>query len=480
MHRQKRFILLVQFILAITLIGPIVGPVLAQSPGYLAAAPADREASQPWQEDGLRLPDGETDTIEAPPTLPASAGSLTELVPAGFNLQATTNSATNPTAGGAFLFKPFNLMLVVPAGAFAQPVQLTINLAGGRQPAGVSQALQFSASGLQTDAILEPNQPLLLAVDTSSLALTPDSFFGQYDTVSNSWTVPALSSHAPHLVSLQLPALGQWALVAPDGASGETPSPWRYEWQVPAVSGFTGAATFQYPIELPAGRGNLTPNIDISHNSAALNGLIFNDGQAIGPLGNGWSINHIEISRQLVEVKQNGNWFLNHGDEFSLVLNGQSYQLKRASAVGNVTRYIAVNGPSLKIELHTVEPATQPGVNDHGQYWLVTAGNGTVYRLGFLEEAETGQSVPATHLVLTGEQPAGHRPGYSPLRWQVDTITDNRGNQIQYEYVNWETPAEHYGQPPNRTLGPDQQRPRRLDSLQLHQPGAQRIDTSRR
>ncbi|MCB0027120.1 MAG: hypothetical protein KDE28_04380, partial [Anaerolineales bacterium] len=70
MHRQKRLILLVQFILAITLIGPIVGPVLAQSPGYLAAAPADRQSSQPWQENGLRLPDGESNTIDAPPALP--------------------------------------------------------------------------------------------------------------------------------------------------------------------------------------------------------------------------------------------------------------------------------------------------------------------------------------------------------------------------------------------------------------------------
>ncbi|MCB8960924.1 MAG: hypothetical protein H6651_11460 [Ardenticatenales bacterium] len=448
MHRQKRLILLVQFILAITLIGPIVGPVLAQSPGYLAAAPADRQSSQPWQENGLRLPDGESNTIDAPPALPASAGSLTELVPAGFNLQTSTNSATISTSGGAFLFTSFNMMLVVPDGAFAEPTQFTISLASGKQPAGVSQALQFSAIGLQTETILQPERPLLLAADTSNLALTPTSYFGHFDAANNSWTVPALTSHGPNLVSLQLPNLGQWALVAPDEAGGDVPSPWRYEWQVPAVSSFTGAATFQYPIELPAGRGNLTPNIDVSYNSAGLNGMVFFDGQDIGPLGNGWSLGHVEISRQLVEIKPNGNLFLHHGDEFSLVLNGQSYQLKRASAVGNVTRYIAINGPSLKIELHTVNPALQPGVNGHGQYWLVTAGNGTVYRLGFLEEAETGQSVPPTHLVLTGVQPAGFRPGYSPLRWQVDTITDSRGNQIQYGYVNWTTPPEHHGQPP--------------------------------
>ena len=124
-------------------------------------------------------------------------------------------------------------------------------------------------------------------------------------------------------------------------------------------------------------------------------------------MGTGWHINHIEINRSRVTVNEfRGQYSLHHGDEFSLVLDGQNYRLDRASAVGNTTRYIAVNGPNLKVELVTENPAGKPELNAHGQYWRVTAGNGTVYRLGYLEGAETGQSVNQSALLnVTGRQP---------------------------------------------------------------------------
>ena len=398
MHRQKRLLFMVQLLLAITLIGPIVGPVFAQSPGYLAAAPADSQLNQAWQEDGLRLPDSATTEsfVDGPIDLPASAGSLEELVPAGFTLQSIKQSAIVSPAGGAFLFSATELLLLVPKDAFAEPVQLTISPVKTPAAAEVSQTFQINAYTLANGTERQPERSLLLALDAGT-PLPAGSYFGQLDQAGGRWLVPSLSQHGATLYALNLPNLGSWSLVQPDAPTGETPSPWRYEWQVPAVSQFSGAATFQYPIELPAGRGDLTPNIDVSYNSAALNGLIFNDGQDIGPLGSGWALNHIEISRQLVEVGQNGSWFLNHGDRFALVLNGQSYQLERTGSAENTSRYMAVNGPNLKIELHRANPAATPGLNSHGLYWTVTTGNGTVYRLGYTEAAETGQGVPHTH-----------------------------------------------------------------------------------
>ena len=38
------------------------------------------------------------------------------------------------------------------------------------------------------------------------------------------------------------------------------------------------------------------------------------------------------------------------------------------------------------------------------------------------------------------------------MRWNIDTITDVHGNQIQYEYENWAADPEHHGQVPTQLV----------------------------
>ena len=458
MRTHERLLILFQFVLAVSLVGPIFGPVFAQSPGYLAAAPAGRQNVPGWQEDGLRLPDGATETsyIEPPLRLNQSATTLVGLVPSGVATQRVTYQANVTPAGGAFLFVPFAILVVVPQDAFRERVTIALTPAANPSFMPVNSAVDLSITSLADGHELMADKPLLLALDLGEVAVSTESFIGRYDGLAGAWYVPAMIKHGAGLISIAVDAPGRWAAVnfGDQAAVEPAPSPWRYQWQVPSTAAFNGAAVYEQAIPVPAGRGGLTPNIDISYSSSLLNGLIFNDGHDPGALGTGWRLNHIEINRSLVTVNEHqGLYTLHHGDAFSLVLDGQNYQLERASAIGNITRYIAVNGPSLKVEFITQDPAASPELNAHGQYWLVTTGNGTVYRLGYLEDAETGQHVnQAALLHVTGVQPSGYQTNYSPLRWNIDTITDVHGNQIQFDYDSWTPEMEIHGQLPNQLL----------------------------
>ena len=109
-------------------------------------------------------------------------------------------------------------------------------------------------------------------------------------------------------------------------SDGSSPSdafiPSLQGWQ---VSGFTGAASYSYPIDLPAGPGGLKPSLTLNYSSAAVDGPT---GQRVtkqaGWVGTGWSLDTGSIAV---------NKLLNENVYYTLVLNGQSYDLIRGDAL---------------------------------------------------------------------------------------------------------------------------------------------------
>jgi RHS repeat-associated protein len=220
--------------------------------------------------------------------------------------------------------------------------------------------------------------------------------------------------------------------------AGYEPAAWRYQWSVPAVSEFTGAATFHYPIAVPPGRGGLAPNIDISYSSRGADTLIFSDGHEQVPLGLGWNIDNIEITRDDIHARDDGaHVFMQHPNRFSLVFNGNRYELRLLNISGSTANYYAVNSPGLKVQQIHDNNAGNP----NKLYWRVTAANGTVYRLGYTANAESHQHgfIDTWPGQLTGA--GSSRRG---IRWRVDMVTDVHGNQIQFTYVTTPGETEHY------------------------------------
>ncbi len=86
---------------------------------------------------------------------------------------------------------------------------------------------------------------------------------------------------------------GEWA-------TGWRPEGWTLHWDLPSSSGFNGAATYNYPIEVPPGHNGMQPNINLGYSSSAMNGAMrtLNGGTVAA----GWSLSDISIVRTGVEL----------------------------------------------------------------------------------------------------------------------------------------------------------------------------------
>jgi hypothetical protein len=115
-------------------------------------------------------------------------------------------------------------------------------------------------------------------------------------------------------------------------SDGSSPS----EAYIPSLQGFqvglsTGSASFSYPIDVPAGPGGLKPSLALSYNSSATDGAT---GQRLkqqaGWVGKGWSLDTGSVSMHKVVYQLNTGASFSY---FSLVLNGQSFDLMHAEAL---------------------------------------------------------------------------------------------------------------------------------------------------
>lgn len=160
---------------------------------------------------------------------------------------------------------------------------------------------------------------------------------------------------------------------------------------------FPGAATYDYPIEVPKGTNNLQPSISVSYNSQAVK-------QRPSILGAGWALTQSYVYRGINFTPSNTT-----DDEFKLVLNGASYDLVYDDSDG-----------SFHTEIETfarIQNLTNNS-NTYGTYWLVTLKDGTQLRFGYNFDSELISNVGYTYA----------------LKWSLDQIEDTHGNKIFYSY----------------------------------------------
>jgi hypothetical protein len=379
----------IRLFVVLCLLTQTVVPVIAQEPIPLEeeepelppADPADLIVP-PWEDNGLdpAMPLDPATVQEPAFTLPEQASSVAELIPPDFVSFAATQSefatdtaetAVVTSVDSAISFLDGQVTLVAEAGAFGEDVTVSLQpitaagvisksysiLDSEGKPITVTQTshefvrFQLEATSLASDQPIETfDKTVHLVVDVRGMADVtpgPNWYIAYQDEEEPSiWYHPNVAIHDENgLISVSTDHFSGWS-------AGNLPSAWRYRWNLPTVSTFSGAATFQYPIEVPAGRGGLTPNIDISYSSRGLDGLIFTDDMDQGPLGLGWGINNIEISRANIDFYDDGaRIHLKHGDRFSLVLNGASHELRRYGGNGSTyADYYAVNAPGLRVQ----------------------------------------------------------------------------------------------------------------------------------
>jgi len=161
---------------------------------------------------------------------------------------------------------------------------------------------------------------------------------------------------------------------------------------------WVGAATYNYPLELPPATNNLKPEVSLNYNSHLIS-------QKPGIIGSSWTLNDNYIFRDT-----DYSFADTSDDKFKLVLNGQLYNLvydpldsRYHSEIDSSFLYIQnVSG----------------GNNNNNKYWILKTKDGVTYRFGYNYDSEL---VSNLHTYTA--------------RWSLDLITDNYKNNIHYSYT---------------------------------------------
>ncbi len=151
----------------------------------------------------------------------------------------------------------------------------------------------------------------------------------------------------------------------------------------------SGAATYAFPIVVPAGRAGLTPDIKLAYSSNAKNSWV----------GFGWSLQMGAIQRST----KNG---LNYGgNEFVVITGSAAEELVARSADWGVNFY----GAKLESEFTRYEY-----LNSNG--WIATTRAGLTYHYGTTSASR-------------------QENGGNVFKWCLDRIEDTNGNYIEINYV---------------------------------------------
>lgn len=172
--------------------------------------------------------------------------------------------------------------------------------------------------------------------------------------------------------------------------------------------GALGAAVYTIPIEVPAGINGMQPQLAITYNSQAGNGL----------LGWGWNLSGVSAITRTNSTKyyDSKNKEVNFNND-ALMLDGQ--RLIKVSDNGNVIEYKAEQDDFSKILFHIEN-------NKHikCEIWK---DNGLVYYYGFTEDSK---------LMTANEEHV--------IKWMIGSIEDRNGNKIIYHYNTNNNTGECY------------------------------------
>lgn len=254
--------------------------------------------------------------------------------------------------------------------------------------------------------------------------------------------VPATNNTAARTVTADI-AGGLFALAAAqDSAQGSytaTKIAASSKW---SVAGSSGALSWSYPMDVPPVPGSFSPQIALSYNSQAVDGRTAATNNQGSWIGEGFTYEPGYIERSYKSCKDDGHdsvgdlcWARYNG---SIVLNGASYDMVRIT--DDEWKLAKDDGTRIKRLTGAVN-----GDND-GEFWQVTAPNGTQYVYGQnrlpgwvanKEETNSTWSVP-----VFGDDK--DEPCYNATfanawcrqawRWNLDYVKDSHGNVVSYYY----------------------------------------------
>ncbi|SCG71554.1 RHS repeat-associated core domain-containing protein [Micromonospora halophytica] len=280
------------------------------------------------------------------------------------------------------------------------------------------------------------------------------------DAQTVSAQVPLSSPAADARTSADTVVLAAIATAGEDGGKGGTyaatdlmPSG---SW---SAGGSTGSFTYSYPVEVPATRSKLAPQISFSYNSASVDGKTASTNAQASWVGDGWSTPRSYIEQSFVSCKdepggktspkETSDWCYT-GPVLTIALNGST-----SSLVWDSTKQIwKAQNDSGAVITRVMNSSNGSGTRQT-DYWRVVERDGTTYEFGRNRLPGWTSGKPETKSV-------DHAPVYSPhsdgpcydsagfsssvctmaYRWNLDYVTDVHGNAMAYYY---DQAVNHYG-----------------------------------
>ncbi|MFN8643364.1 MAG: SpvB/TcaC N-terminal domain-containing protein [Candidatus Binatia bacterium] len=172
--------------------------------------------------------------------------------------------------------------------------------------------------------------------------------------------------------------------------------------QAPQANLFTGSLATAIPVDVPPGRGSMTPQLTLQYSS----------GGGPGPFGYGWDLplGRIERSSTWGTPRCSGA----HTDDFVLVLPTGSAELVAESAGSSFYRP--------RVEEAWVRAEKRVATNQ----WVVVDRSGRTYTFGNVDAARVGTSTPPTFM---SQAPDG-RCDFTAV-WALTRVEDPNGNVIE-------------------------------------------------
>ncbi|MBC7250776.1 MAG: PKD domain-containing protein, partial [Anaerolineae bacterium] len=375
----------------------------------------------------------ESQTITATTLITASQVTQGEITPAGGSLT---------TADG-------RIAVDFPAGAVTETVtvQITSYTEEPRLNGDLGMFLRFDLEVLGREGI-EFTPTVTLTLDVTGLIEWPllDGRELRLDYLHPDGTRDPMVYEVIEGESLLLQAdLEHFSMVGAWIKPQDMVSGWSLLFNDAQVSLFSGAATYNYPIDVPPGRRGVQPTLNLSYNSKRVDGIrTWIQGDWVGL---GWSIDTVEIVRH---VEKRGH-VMGYENKFTLLINGSGYRLVKVDGPPQGGRYRIESGgeevASLRIERHndkTVGGGSPQNLT--GEYWTIHLPDGTFYRLGYRTDSEQvvddmwyyqdhwrSNKYYFTEKQETAEY-AGKTEGSVTFRWRLDQVVDVYGNEMELWY----------------------------------------------
>ncbi|MFE7276955.1 RHS repeat-associated core domain-containing protein [Streptomyces sp. NPDC057623] len=245
-------------------------------------------------------------------------------------------------------------------------------------------------------------------------------------------------------------ALAATATTASTAGSGDfkaTPLAASSTWE---AGGSSGAFAWSYPITAPPAAAGPAPALELSYNSAAIDGRTANTNNQGSMVGEGFDLTSSYIERKYGVCEDDGHadksdlcWKY---DNASLVLNGSASELVKDDTSGEWR----LKDDDASVVTHSTGADNgdegDADIDGEGEYWKVVTGDGTTYTFGLNKlpgaGSERTDSVWTTPVFGDDSDESGYDKGSEfksrstrqAWRWNLDLVEDPRGNAATYWY----------------------------------------------